>query len=110
MTGDPSYARAVNKVFDLMCSKSPPRGLYPIHIRVTDGGFADRYVTFGALGDSFYEYLLKGSESNICRDIYICVCFCVLFFIFSLLLLSLLLSSLLLLICLLKWNNICVCV
>lgn len=60
MTGDPSFAKAVNKVFDLMCNKSPPRGLYPIHVRLSDGGFADRSVTFGALGDSFYEYLLKG--------------------------------------------------
>ena len=34
-------------------------GLYPIKINIQDGSFADSMVTFGALGDSFYEYLLK---------------------------------------------------
>lgn len=40
-------------------SPPPHAGLFPIFIRPTDGGFASRKITFGALGDSFYEYLLK---------------------------------------------------
>ena len=68
MTGDPSFATLANRAFDLMCSKSPPHGLYPIYVRTESGGFSTRQVTFGALGDSFYEYLLKvwvqGSRSE----------------------------------------------
>lgn len=59
MTGDPRFANAVNKVFDLMANKHPPLGLYPIYVNTRDGNFANSKVTFGALGDSFYEYLLK---------------------------------------------------
>lgn len=39
--------------------KHADRGLYPIHINPQNGNFGNRQVTFGALGDSFYEYLLK---------------------------------------------------
>jgi hypothetical protein len=38
---------------------NPKHGLYPIKVSITDGSLADTQVTFGALGDSFYEYLLK---------------------------------------------------
>lgn len=34
-------------------------GLYPIKVNIHDLGFTDNMITFGALGDSFYEYLLK---------------------------------------------------
>lgn len=44
MTGLPKYANAVNKVFDLMCSKHPPHGLFPIYVRTSDGGFSNRQV------------------------------------------------------------------
>ena len=68
MTGDPSFATLATRAFDLMCSKSPPHGLYPIYVRTESGSFSTRQVTFGALGDSFYEYLLKvwvqGSRSE----------------------------------------------
>jgi mannosyl-oligosaccharide alpha-1,2-mannosidase len=62
MTGDPKYANAVNRVFELMAHKKPPHGLYPIYVNTRDGSFTNSNVTFGALGDSFYEYLLKVSE------------------------------------------------
>ena len=38
---------------------SPAHGLFPIKVSINNGHFADSTVTFGALGDSFYEYLLK---------------------------------------------------
>ena len=59
MTGNPKFATLVNRVFDLMCRKDPPHGLFPIYVRTDNGAFSNRQVTFGALGDSFYEYLLK---------------------------------------------------
>ena len=34
-------------------------GLFPIRVSTQDGHFVDSHITFGALGDSFYEYLLK---------------------------------------------------
>lgn len=58
-TSTPSYEQISMKPVQLMAKKNPPFGLYPIKVRMDDGGFADSTVTFGALGDSFYEYLLK---------------------------------------------------
>lgn len=43
----------------IMLKKKPSNGLFPIKVNLADGNFADSHVTFGALGDSFYEYLLK---------------------------------------------------
>ena len=40
-------------------SSSAWNGLYPIKVDIQSGAFADSQITFGALGDSFYEYLLK---------------------------------------------------
>lgn len=59
MTGDKSFANKANRAFDVMCGKNPPHGLYPIYVSTQNGNFNNRQVTFGALGDSFYEYLLK---------------------------------------------------
>ena len=39
--------------------RTPSNGLYPIRVSTQDGSFSDGHITFGALGDSFYEYLLK---------------------------------------------------
>jgi mannosyl-oligosaccharide alpha-1,2-mannosidase len=55
----PAAEKKAMKPLQLMHQKNPPHGLYPIMINTNDGSFADRKVTFGALGDSFYEYLLK---------------------------------------------------
>jgi mannosyl-oligosaccharide alpha-1,2-mannosidase len=54
---------------------SPSNGLYPIKVSLQDGQFADSHITFGALGDSFYEYLLKtwvqgGRREAWLRDMY----------------------------------------
>jgi mannosyl-oligosaccharide alpha-1,2-mannosidase len=59
VTGDPKFAQKVNGVFDLMASKQPPNGLYPTTFDTTYGRFRDHRVSFGGLGDSFYEYMLK---------------------------------------------------
>ncbi|EFC49077.1 predicted protein [Naegleria gruberi] len=59
LTGDMKYHNAVTKVMDIMESKKPDNGLYPLKISPTSGSWCSNYVSLGALGDSFYEYLLK---------------------------------------------------
>ncbi len=59
----------------VMNRKSPANGLFPIKVSVSNGGFTEAHVTFGALGDSFYEYLLKvwiqgGKKETWLRDMY----------------------------------------
>ena len=44
MAGDESFAKAVNRVFDLMASKRPPDGLFPIHVSTQSGGFTTSKV------------------------------------------------------------------
>lgn len=71
----PHYEEVSMKPLKLMASKGGSHGLYPIKVRIDDGGFADSMITFGALGDSFYEYLLKvwiqgGKKEKWLRDMY----------------------------------------
>jgi mannosyl-oligosaccharide alpha-1,2-mannosidase len=54
---------------------SPRNGLFPIKMDINSGRFTDHTVTFGALGDSFYEYLLKvwiqgGKQEDWLREMY----------------------------------------
>jgi mannosyl-oligosaccharide alpha-1,2-mannosidase len=58
-TKDPKYARMVEKVHQQMRRSPPADGLWPIYVNVQSGMSAGGAVTFGALGDSFFEYLLK---------------------------------------------------
>ncbi|CAB1115373.1 unnamed protein product [Ectocarpus sp. CCAP 1310/34] len=59
ITGIPKYAEKVNRVFDHMYGLPSKDGLYPIFVNPSNGQTVGSQVTFGALGDSFYEYLLK---------------------------------------------------
>jgi len=52
-----------------MHAKMPPDGLFPIKVDINSGRFTENTVTFGALGDSFYEYLLK-----VWLQVGVCVC------------------------------------
>jgi Glycosyl hydrolase family 47 len=57
----PELAAPVMETFkhlDLL-DKSRHDGLYPLYVRPPSGGFSTDAVSIGALGDSFYEYLLK---------------------------------------------------
>ena len=58
-TNKKEFETKAMKPFQVMRTKHPNNGLYPIKVSTSDGSFVDRHVTFGALGDSFYEYLLK---------------------------------------------------
>jgi len=52
----------VENIIAVLYSLNPPRGLYPTLVRnvnVSHAEFANTHLTFGANGDSFYEYLLK---------------------------------------------------
>lgn len=53
----------------------PANGLFPIYINPSSGQATSRQITFGALGDSFYEYLLKtwlqgGQKESMYREMY----------------------------------------
>eukprot|EP00455_Lapot_gusevi_P018063 TRINITY_DN1978_c0_g1_i5.p1 TRINITY_DN1978_c0_g1~~TRINITY_DN1978_c0_g1_i5.p1 ORF type:complete len:507 (-),score=82.22 TRINITY_DN1978_c0_g1_i5:175-1695(-) len=60
--GDSLYETKSMKVYeylDSLTSSSPLPGLFPVFISPTTGSFSKSDITLGALGDSFYEYLLK---------------------------------------------------
>ncbi|GMI02763.1 hypothetical protein TrVE_jg12329 [Triparma verrucosa] len=58
-TGIQSFADKANKVFEIMHRQHPNNGLYPIYVSSQDGHFTNNKITFGAMGDSFYEYMIK---------------------------------------------------
>ena len=72
---EPIYETKSMRPMQIMNTKRPRDGLYPIRISNRDGSFADSQITFGALGDSFYEYLLKiwvqgGRKETWLREMY----------------------------------------
>ncbi|KAF0482074.1 seven-hairpin glycosidase [Gigaspora margarita] len=56
-TGMVDLAQKVIDILQRKCTKLP--GLYPVFINPYNGRFTTTLVTWGGLGDSFYEYLLK---------------------------------------------------
>ncbi|KAK6118710.1 hypothetical protein DH2020_047515 [Rehmannia glutinosa] len=58
-TGDPKYQQKVENVILELNKTFPPDGLLPIYINPHRGTRSYSTITFGAMGDSFYEYLLK---------------------------------------------------
>ncbi|CAA7394604.1 unnamed protein product [Spirodela intermedia] len=59
-TRDPKYQQKVEKVIMELRKNYPSDGLLPIYIDSDSGTPSYRStITFGAMGDSFYEYLLK---------------------------------------------------
>ena len=73
MTGRDEFAKKTERVFEIMNEIKPPNALYPYYVdnqikgdnphKLKDGSVAPRItggtVTFGAMADSFYEYMLK---------------------------------------------------
>jgi len=47
------------KIFDVLDKAEKHSGLYSVYVHPGTGQFTKRHITLGALGDSFYEYLLK---------------------------------------------------
>ncbi|KAK2969947.1 hypothetical protein RJ640_008287 [Escallonia rubra] len=58
-TGDPKYQQKVENVIAELNKTFPADGLLPIYINPRSGKTSYSTITFGAMGDSFYEYLLK---------------------------------------------------
>ncbi|KAF8103900.1 hypothetical protein N665_0182s0008 [Sinapis alba] len=58
-TGDPKYQQRVEKVISVLNKNFPADGLLPIYISPQTANPSHSTITFGAMGDSFYEYLLK---------------------------------------------------
>ena len=44
---------------DLLKGVDKPHGLYPVFMSPSSGRWSSQKITLGALGDSFYEYLIK---------------------------------------------------
>ncbi|XP_050372183.1 mannosyl-oligosaccharide 1,2-alpha-mannosidase MNS2-like isoform X3 [Argentina anserina] len=58
-TNDPKYQQKVEYVIKEFHKIFPADGLLPIYLDPHTGTTSKSKITFGALGDSFYEYLLK---------------------------------------------------
>eukprot|EP00761_Pharyngomonas_kirbyi_P012292 gb/GECH01012319.1/.p1 GENE.gb/GECH01012319.1/~~gb/GECH01012319.1/.p1 ORF type:complete len:627 (+),score=170.18 gb/GECH01012319.1/:1-1881(+) len=74
LTGDPIYADKVNQVIDVIKSVEPEDGLYSVYLHPEKLRWRGP-VSLGAMGDSFYEYLLKqwlqsGRKENDLRGMY----------------------------------------
>lgn len=58
-TGQQKYWDVVERPMRLMQKAPKPHGLYPIFMNPQAGTWTSGKIAFGALGDSFYEYLIK---------------------------------------------------
>ncbi|XP_043243879.1 mannosyl-oligosaccharide 1,2-alpha-mannosidase IA-like [Amphibalanus amphitrite] len=59
VTGEPEYRKKVERIRQVLNGLEKPNGLYPNYLNPKTGKWGQRHVSTGALGDSFYEYLLK---------------------------------------------------
>ncbi|XP_044583654.1 mannosyl-oligosaccharide 1,2-alpha-mannosidase IA isoform X1 [Cotesia glomerata] len=75
ITGNPVFKSKVEHVRSTLRSLEKPKGLYPNFIHPRTGKWGLHHISLGALGDSFYEYLLKawiqsGKEDTEAREMY----------------------------------------
>lgn len=77
LSGVLDYKDKSEHVYKLMNDMNPAHGLYPYFIRNQGSKpeFANDKITFGAMSDSFYEYMLKiwlqgGRTEQLYRDMY----------------------------------------
>lgn len=59
ITGDSQYLNKVKRIREVLKSLEKPDGLYPNYLNPNTGRWGQHHMCMGALGDSFYEYLLK---------------------------------------------------
>ncbi|KAF5273499.1 hypothetical protein FQA39_LY07516 [Lamprigera yunnana] len=65
VTGNPIYRNKVDHIRQFIRSLDKPKGLYPNYLNPKSGKWGQHHMSMGALGDSFYEYLLKAwMQSN----------------------------------------------
>ncbi|PIC26442.1 hypothetical protein B9Z55_019016 [Caenorhabditis nigoni] len=55
----PIFEKKVKKIRDALEKAEKPNGLYSNYINPDTGKFTGSHMSLGALGDSFYEYLIK---------------------------------------------------
>lgn len=77
LTGHAPFKEKTEHVFQLMKEMNPKNGLYPYFVRNQGNKlqFANDKLTFGAMSDSFYEYMLKiwlqgGKSEPLYREMY----------------------------------------
>merc|ERR1712159_10550 len=59
-TGDSKYDDMAMHVYDVIAKQNVnPPGMYPLYLDPNSGSFTSSQVSLGALGDSFFEYLIK---------------------------------------------------
>lgn len=59
MTGDNRFSDILQNIRTFLNKIEKPNGLYYLMVDNMSGNWADNKVSLGALGDSFYEYLIK---------------------------------------------------
>uniref|UniRef100_A0A336LLS7 alpha-1,2-Mannosidase n=1 Tax=Culicoides sonorensis TaxID=179676 RepID=A0A336LLS7_CULSO len=59
ITGNPIYKERVNNIRLVLKELEKPKGLYPNYLNPKTGKWGQQHMSLGALGDSYYEYLLK---------------------------------------------------
>lgn len=69
ITGNPVYKEKVMKIREVLNSLEKPDGLYPNYLNPKTGRWGQQHVAIGALGDSFYEYLIKAYIQSGKKDI-----------------------------------------
>ncbi|KAI6183141.1 Alpha-1,2-Mannosidase [Aphelenchoides bicaudatus] len=75
LTGNQTYSDKVKHIRQLLSELEKPGNLYPNYLNPKTGRFCQKHVSVGALGDSFYEYLLKswiwgGRKDNQLKSMY----------------------------------------
>jgi mannosyl-oligosaccharide alpha-1,2-mannosidase len=77
LTGIVDFKEKSEKIYKTLNDMNPKHGLYPYFIHNTGPKpeFANDKITFGAMSDSFYEYMLKiwiqgGRKEPLYRDMY----------------------------------------
>ncbi|XP_071539362.1 mannosyl-oligosaccharide 1,2-alpha-mannosidase IA isoform X2 [Panulirus ornatus] len=75
ISGDPVFTEKVMRIRDVIRKTDRPDGLYPNYMNPKTGKWGQRHTSIGALGDSFYEYLIKayiqsGGKDEVAREMY----------------------------------------
>ncbi|KAJ8978369.1 hypothetical protein NQ317_018601 [Molorchus minor] len=75
VTGKTVYRNKVDHIRKVLRELDKPNGLYPNYLNPKTGKWGQHHMSMGALGDSFYEYLLKAwlqanKEDNEARQMF----------------------------------------